>query len=143
MVSATLFPSPCEGGEVESGGKVFSTRYDARRKGNSFAVMAGSYRGAADVTVGAEAAVVAGRRFDVCRSDRARRQDRCRLRRFDQLGELVPVERLDGAAIVQRQQGGELAQVDMLRAQETAPAALPHGIVAGDRADLAEQALDS
>src|SRR5581483_976525 len=110
-------------------------------EGRALAVVAARQGRTADVAIGAGGAVLAGRRLNSTCRDGARDLDRRRFRRLGQFRELIPIERLDRRAILQRRDRRELAQVDVLGAEEAAASRLAHGIVTGGGARQTEQPL--
>src|ERR1041385_7402437 len=80
--------------------------------------------GGADVAIGTGAAMFAGSGLDTCSGDGAGRAH-CRLfRRLGEFGELITVEGAHSGRIVKGKQGGELAQIDVLGAEEASSALL-------------------
>src|SRR5579871_1878114 len=98
--------------------------------------------GAADISIRAGAAVLAGSGVDPRFDDGARGAHGGLLRRFGEFGELVAVERAHGGRIVERQKWGELAQIDVFGAKQPPPPGLEERIVAGYRPNLAKDPLD-
>jgi len=107
------------------------------------AVVAGGKGRAANVAIRAQAAVIARSRLYASLCDSAGEAYGRRFRRMHQLAELIPVERLYGRAVIERKQRRELAEIDVLGAQEAATTALSHRIVATDCSDFVEDSFQS